>query len=231
MIALKTEERYIMKRIIIAILAAGMALSIVACSNANDNTSSNKSETSVKTSSATEVSGNNSKTAEKQESSREESSTTESVDDSNKTSSESSKSKPKSKDVIVYNDVEISVGAEVSGLVKKLGDPDFEETIDPEFEGGEKSYSYSYDNMTIYAYEKDGKRYVSDIYVSGPGEAKAGSGIIVGSSRNDVSKAYGDAGKDDTVTYEIGSNIITFMLQDDSVTDISVGMGLDDESL
>ncbi len=236
-----------MKRIFILILAASMALSIAACSG-GDNTSSD--EASEKTSSVAETSGNNSKTDENREPSKEEASKAEnskektskeesskeesSKEESSKEESskkENSKSSSKKKDAVVYNNVEVTVGADISKLLKKLGDPDFKETIEPEFEGGEESYSYTYDNMTVYAYKNDGKQYLSDIYINGPGEAKTGAGITSGSSRSDVSKAYGDAGKDNTVTYEIGGNIITFMMQDDSVTDISIGKALVDEEL
>ena len=58
---------------------------------------------------------------------------------------------------IKYNNVEIKIDMEVSPLLEKLGEPDHKETIEADEENSEESYSYTYDNMTIYAYLKDKK--------------------------------------------------------------------------
>lgn len=233
----KNKGEINLKKIIIAILTAGIAVSIMsACSGGTDDTSSKNPDTSVNASS--ESKSESSKKTESQtpsgETSEKESSKPESSEDSkesSKTASSESSTNNSSdaKTVVVYKDINISIDDDASTILKKLGDPDFKETIQPEFSGESEAYSYTYDNMTIYANTKNGKQYVVNVTVSGPGEAKTANGIAVGASREQLYKAYGDAGKDDVVNYEFGKKIMIFTLQDDEVTDFSLDIDLGNE--
>lgn len=225
-----------MKKMTVVILTAALAAAIMAgCSGNSDNSSSNTSTES------TTVSTNESKASneESKNSSKSESNT------SNETSKESSKSESttsKSDDskentktektaAIKYNNLEIKIDMEVSPLLEKLGEPDHKETIEANEENSEESYSYTYDNMTIYAYLKDKKQYVADISISGPGDASTANGIKVGASKDNVAKIYGKVTDENMASYEIDKNVIMFIFEDGSVTNISLSRGLSDEEL
>lgn len=120
---------------------------------------------------------------------------------------------------------------EVSPLLEKLSEPDHKETIEADEENSEESYSYTYDNMTIYAYLKDKKQYVADVSISGPGDASTANGIKVGASKDNVAKIYGKVTDENMASYEIDKNVIMFIFEDDSVTNISLSRGLSDEEL
>ena len=132
---------------------------------------------------------------------------------------------------IKYNNIEIKIDMEVSPLLEKLGEPDHKETIEADEENSEESYSYTYDNMTIYAYLKDKKQYVADVSISGPGDASTANGIKVGASKDNVAKIYGKVTDENMASYEIDKNVIMFIFKDDSVTNISLSRGLSDEEL
>lgn len=227
------------KKIIIAILAASVAISVMACSGEADNASSKSSGASSNTSSVNTNESTSEKTenAESQTSSNETSEKTSSKSESSEaskensaaTSSENSKSDSKSKDVIIYKDVNIAIDDDVSTLLKKLGDYDSNETIEPENEDEETAYSYTYDNMTIYAYVKNEKQYVASVFVSAPSEAKASGGIGIGSSRDEIHKVFGETQKDDVISYEVEDSIVIFTLKDDKVTEFSLDRGFGDD--
>lgn len=231
-----------MKKMTVVILTAALAAAIMAgCSGNSDNSSSNTSTESTTSSNSSTVSTNESKASneESKNSSKSENNT------SNETSKESSKSESttsKSDDskestktektaAIKYNNVEIKIDMEVSPLLEKLGEPDHKETIEANEENSEESYSYTYDNMTIYAYLKDKKQYVADISISGPGDASTANGIKVGASKDNVAKIYGKVTDENMASYEIDKNVIMFIFEDGSVTNISLSRGLSDEEL
>lgn len=231
-----------MKKMTVVILTAALAAAIMAgCSGNSDNSSSNTSTESTTSSNSSTVSTNESKASneESKNSSKSESNT------SNETSKESSKSESttsKSDDseestktektaAIKYNNVEIKIDMEVSPLLEKLGEPDHKETIEANEENSEESYSYTYDNMTIYAYLKDKKQYVADISISGPGDASTANGIKIGASKDNVAKIYGKVTDENMASYEIDKNVIMFIFEDGSVTNISLSRGLSDEEL
>lgn len=231
-----------MKKMTVVILTVALAAAIMAgCSGNSDNSSSNTSTESTTSSNSSTVSTNESKASneESKNSSKSENNT------SNETSKESSKSESttsKSDDskestktektaAIKYNNVEIKIDMEVSPLLEKLGEPDHKETIEANEENSEESYSYTYDNMTIYAYLKDKKQYVADISISGPGDASTANGIKVGASKDNVAKIYGKVTDENMASYEIDKNVIMFIFEDGSVTNISLSRGLSDEEL
>lgn len=231
-----------MKKMTVVILTAALAAAIMAgCSGNSDNSSSNTSTESTTSSNSSTVSTNESKASneESKNSSKSESNTSkETSKESSKseiTTSKSDDSKESSKTekiaAIKYNNIEIKIDMEVSPLLEKLGEPDHKETIEANEENSEESYSYTYDNMTIYAYLKDKKQYVADVSISGPGDASTANGIKVGASKDNVAKIYGKVTDENMASYEIDKNVIMFIFEDGSVTNISLSRGLSDEEL
>ena len=231
-----------MKKMTVVILTAALAAAIMTgCSGNSDNSPSNTSTESTTSSNSSTVSTNESKAnnEESKNSSKSESNTSkENSKGSSKSESTTSKSND-SKEItktekiaaIKYNNVEIKIDMEVSPLLEKLGEPDHKETIEADEENSEESYSYTYDNMTIYAYLKDKKQYVADVSISGPGDASTANGIKVGASKDNVAKIYGKVTDENMASYEIDKNVIMFIFEDDSVTNISLSRGLSDEEL
>lgn len=231
-----------MKKMTVVILTAALAAAIMTgCSGNSDNSPSNTSTESTTSSNSSTVSTNESKAnnEESKNSSKSESNTSkenskESSKSENTTSkSDDSKESTKTEKIasIKYNNIEIKIDMEVSPLLEKLGEPDHKETIEANEENSEESYSYTYDNMTIYAYLKDKKQYVADVSISGPGDASTANGIKVGASKDNVAKIYGKVTDENMASYEIDKNVIMFIFEDDSVTNISLSRGLSDEEL
>ena len=231
-----------MKKMTVVILTAALAAAIMAgCSGNSDNSPSNTSTESTTSSNSSTVSTNESKAnnEESKDSSKSESNTSkENSKESSKSESTTSKSddskestKTEKIAAIKYNNIEIKIDMEVSPLLEKLGEPDHKETIEADEENSEESYSYTYDNMTIYAYLKDKKQYVADVSISGPGDASTANGIKVGASKDNVAKIYGKVTDENMASYEIDKNVIMFIFEDDSVTNISLSRGLSDEEL
>lgn len=231
-----------MKKMTVVILTAALATAIIAgCSGNSDNSPSNTSTESTTSSNSSTVSTNESKAnnEESKDSSKSESNTSkENSKGSSKSESTTSKSNDSKENTktekiaaIKYNNIEIKIDMEVSPLLEKLGEPDHKETIEADEENSEESYSYTYDNMTIYAYLKDKKQYVADVSISGPGDASTANGIKVGASKDNVAKIYGKVTDENMASYEIDKNVIMFIFEDDSVTNISLSRGLSDEEL
>ncbi len=231
-----------MKKMTVVILTAALAAAIMAgCSGNSDNSPSNTSTESTTSSNSSTVSTNESKAnnEESKNSSKSESNTSkENSKGSSKSESTTSKSNDSKENTktekiaaIKYNNIEIKIDMEVSPLLEKLGEPDHKETIEANEENSEEPYSYTYDNMTIYAYLKDKKQYVADVSISGPGDASTANGIKVGASKDNVAKIYGKVTDENMASYEIDKNVIMFIFEDDSVTNISLSRGLSDEEL
>lgn len=231
-----------MKKMTVVILTAALAAAIMTgCSGNSDNSPSNTSTESTTSSNSSTVSTNESKAnnEESKDSSKSESNTSkENRKESSKSENTTSKSDDSKESIktekiaaIKYNNIEIKIDMEVSPLLKKLGEPDHKETIEANEENSEESYSYTYDNMTIYAYLKDKKQYVADVSISGPGDASTANGIKVGASKDNVAKIYGKVTDENMASYEIDKNVIMFIFEDDSVTNISLSRGLSDEEL
>lgn len=231
-----------MKKMTVVILTAALAAAIMTgCSGNSDNSPSNTSTESTTSSNSSTVSTNESKAnnEESKDSSKSESNTSKenskgsSKSENTTSKSDGSKESTKTEKIaaIKYNNIEIKIDMEVSPLLEKLGEPDHKETIEANEENSEESYSYTYDNMTIYAYLKDKKQYVADVSISGPGDASTANGIKVGASKDNVAKIYGKVTDENMASYEIDKNVIMFIFEDDSVTNISLSRGLSDEEL
>lgn len=223
-----------MKKMTVIILAAALAAALMAgCSGNSDDSSSKSDTTSTNSTVSTESTSNTSESEESKTESKEESKTESSKEEGTESKSEESKAETQ-KEVtaaVTYKDVTITIDAEFDPILKKLGAPDNKQTIEAEDEDSQDAYSYTYDNLTIYTNEKDGKQYVIDVSINSPGEAKTVNGIQIGSSKEDVAKIYGTVSDETAFTYESGDYVLIFTFQDDMVIDISLGRGLTDDDL
>ncbi|MCI5656880.1 MAG: hypothetical protein SOT80_02025 [Candidatus Pseudoruminococcus sp.] len=229
-----------MKKMTVVILTAALAAAIMAgCSGGSDNSSSNTSTNSATNSTVSSsesqadkdesknTSKSESKNSEESKENSKESSKTESAESKNENSKEDKKSE--AIDAVIYNNVEIKIGMDASPILEKLGKPDHSETIKSNEDNSEGSYSYTYDNMTIYIYFKDKKQYVTDVSIDGPGDASTANGVKIGATKDSIEKIYGKVTDDKMTSYEIGKNIIIFVFEDDFVTNISLSKGIDEE--
>ena len=88
------------------------------------------------------------------------------------------------------NGVTIPVGKDFSGALLKLGEPDeYNEAASCYFDGMDKQYYY--DGFEIKTYPVGDKDYVQDICISKDSYSTP-EGVTVGSTLDDVLKAYGD---------------------------------------
>lgn len=231
-----------MKKMTVVILTAALAAAIMAgCSGNSDSSSSTASTESKTSTSAAESVDESNKEGSKETStgnSSSENTTSETSKETSKAESTASKSEESKESTnkekiaaVTYNNVEIKIDMEVSPLIEKLGEPDYKATIEANEENPNESYSYTYDNMTIYAYLKDKKQYVADVSISGPGDAATANGIKVGASKDTVIETYGEISDESMAYYEIDKYVIMFIFEDGSVTNISLSRGLDDEDL
>lgn len=116
------------------------------------------------------------------------------------------------------NKVTVVPGEDFSKIKDSLGDPlDYIEAASCYFDGMDKQYSY--DGFEIRTYPKDGVDYIQDLCIKSDAY-ETDKNIKVGSSLNDVTKAYGD---DANVVgsmhkYSMGDNkFIYFFVLDDTV--------------
>ncbi|NLA85406.1 MAG: hypothetical protein GX854_13060 [Clostridiales bacterium] len=121
-----------------------------------------------------------------------------------------------------YNGVEITINTDVAPIIEKLGEPiDYFEAESCAFKGLDKTYYYS--GFLLTTYPKDEKTdYVSVIYFNDD-SVSTKEGIYIGSSEEDVVKAYGEnyTGGEGFYTYRSGDSTLTFLIEDGEVVSIT----------
>lgn len=91
---------------------------------------------------------------------------------------------------LTIENVTIKGNTQVKQYLDKLGDDyEYSESISCAYDGLDKIYAY--DNFSIYTYPDGDKDYVLEVEVLG-GNYATSKGIKIGSSREDVIKAYGE---------------------------------------
>lgn len=97
---------------------------------------------------------------------------------------------------VIVNDVEVKFGEDINEYLKKLGDPDdFSQARSCLHDGDDKIFVYG--DVTLYTFP-NGKKDI--LYIAEyTGETKTKSGINVGSTKDDVIKAYGKKYEEDPV--------------------------------
>lgn len=125
-----------------------------------------------------------------------------------------------------YNNKTFELDTDVQPLLDALGSEyEFSEAPSCVYEGTDKAYEYS--GIAIYTYPLNGKDLIDEIVLTGS-EFETGKGIKVGSTKEDIVAAYGDAFIDEgsIITYRLNkeqadSPCIYFVLNDGTVESIS----------
>ena len=115
----------------------------------------------------------------------------------------------------------IEMGKDASKIVESLGDADdYFESESCAFEGLDKVYSYP--GFKLNTYPKDGKDYVlSVVFMDDTVSTK--EGVSIGSTKDEVTKAYGDASEESaSKLYEDGDTKMTIGLNGDSVSSLEI---------
>ncbi|HHY81696.1 MAG TPA: lipoprotein [Clostridiales bacterium] len=124
--------------------------------------------------------------------------------------------------VFEYNGVEIPVNTDAAPVIEALGEPlDYFEAESCAFQGLDKTYYYSGFELTTYPKDDD-TDYISTIYFQDD-SVSTPEGICIGSSAEDVIKAYGEdyTGGEGSYVYTLGDSTLTFVTENDVVVSIT----------
>lgn len=122
----------------------------------------------------------------------------------------------------------IEMGKDASKIVDALGDADdYFESESCAFEGLDKVYSYP--GFKLNTYPKDGKDYVLSV-VFMDDTVSTDEGVSIGSTKDAVTKAYGDAaeGSASMLVYEDGDTKMTIGLNGDSVSSLEISAAVEE---
>ncbi|MBQ9773466.1 MAG: hypothetical protein IJW30_02275 [Clostridia bacterium] len=132
--------------------------------------------------------------------------------------------KPEEKEADAYTyksgSTVIAVGNEASPILEKLGSYlDYDESSSCFFSGKDKIYVYA--SLEVRTYPENGKDYVYMLRLLDDTVATQ-EGIRIGSSRSDVTKAYGDAHKQtaNSLIYKGGDMYLEIFFSGDTVNEI-----------
>ena len=118
--------------------------------------------------------------------------------------------------------VTIEMNSDAAAVIEKLGEPlDYFESESCAFEGLDKVYTYP--GFKLNTYPEDDKDYVlSVVFMDDTVETE--EGIAIGSTKYQVTEAYGDPAKesDTSLVYEKGDTEMTIGLDGDSVSSLEI---------
>lgn len=118
--------------------------------------------------------------------------------------------------------VKVEMGADASKVVDELGEADdYFESESCAFEGLDKVYTYP--GFKLNTYPVDDKDYVlSVVFMDDTVETE--EGISIGSTKDEVTEAYGDPTKEkgSSMVYEKGETKITFGVKGDEVSTVEI---------
>ena len=120
-----------------------------------------------------------------------------------------------------YNGSTVELNTEIDAMVVALGEP-ISVTSQMSCHGEGEDKTYTYDGFVVNSYPRDGKDYVMEIVVSNAG-IPTSKGIEVGSSASDVVAAYGNGYKEVGVyyAYDAGDKkSLQFYIENDAVKEI-----------
>lgn len=120
-----------------------------------------------------------------------------------------------------YNEVIVDMNVDATPVVEALGEPqDYFEAESCAFKGLDKFYYYS--GIELTTYPMNNKDYISSITFSDDSVSTI-EGIYLGSSLDDVIKAYGDNYTEESglYTFEKGQSKLTFLVENDAVAAIT----------
>jgi hypothetical protein len=119
------------------------------------------------------------------------------------------------------NDVVIPMNVDVEPIINALGEADsYFEAASCAFQGLDKIYTYN--GFEIYTYPNGDKDFISSVYLKDD-SVETDKGICIGSSLDDVIKAYGDKyeEKSGEYSYTLGETKLSFLIEDDYVSAIT----------
>jgi len=119
------------------------------------------------------------------------------------------------------NDVVIPMNVDVAPILEALGEADsYFEAASCAFQGLDKIYTYS--GFEIYTYPNGEKDYISSVYLKDD-SVQTDKGIYIGSSFDDVKKAYGEdyIEKAGEYVYTSGQTRLSFLIEDGYVAAIT----------
>ncbi len=117
--------------------------------------------------------------------------------------------------------VTVAMNAEMAPIVDELGEADsYFESESCAFQGLDKVYTYG--SVQISTYPENDVDYVYSVVLKDD-TVETPEGITIGSSKDDVTAAYGDptSQTDASLSYTKGDSILAFILDGDTVTDIT----------
>ena len=120
-----------------------------------------------------------------------------------------------------YNGATVELNSELDPAIKALGDY-LDVSSELSCHGKGEDMTYTYDGFVVNSYPRDGKDYVMEIVVSNAG-IPTSKGIEVGSSASDVVAAYGSGYKVVGVYYafDAGNKMsLQFYIENDAVKEI-----------
>lgn len=121
----------------------------------------------------------------------------------------------------VQKGVKIPVNVDAAPIVEALGEPSsYFEAESCAFKGLDKTYNYN--SIVIETYPKDGKDYISAVTVMDD-SVETPEGVYIGSTPEDVKKAYGSDYKEVLSSYQYTKedSTLTFVIEDGSVASIT----------
>lgn len=110
--------------------------------------------------------------------------------------------------------------SDASGIIPKLGTPDYVGQSPSCLSNGLDDKTYQYSGLEIHCYVDGSTEYIYMITING-GDYETDKGIKIGSSRADVESAYGTGSNSGNMTiYTSGNNEMDIQYSNDSVTSI-----------
>ena len=193
-----------MKKLGSLVLVLVMAASMAACSDANN--VDNKSAGTT----TTQASQEDNKAASKDEASAPSSSEVEVTLDT------------KDNFVFTYENVDITLGAEPTEILAKLGEPKSKLDV-PSCAHDGTDHVYTYTNMVLTVYQATGAEtgYVSDVRISSD-LVKTPEGLEIGMTPEDARSKYGDADQETDVlwTYKRGTSELVLTIKAGKIVSI-----------
>ncbi len=117
------------------------------------------------------------------------------------------------------NGITVAMNAKAADLVDKLGEYEYFEAPSCAFQGLDKTYTYA--GFELVTYELDKVDYVLSVSLRDD-SLTTPEGVTIGSSLDDVKKAYGDSFTQDGNSYQYtkGNSILTFIVENGAVTSV-----------
>ena len=122
---------------------------------------------------------------------------------------------------IMYKNYPLTLDADFNAVAGAFGTPDSKTTTHRSVLADEgEEYLYTFDNMKVHTYVREGVERVESVRVEGIGGTSTSKGIVVGNPVSYVKDMYGTPTSQDTVIlkYKVDNQLIIFYLDSDRTT-------------